>query len=514
MLSASAQTTKSEDIKEVKGIQMNVPQKFDMEQTLFLPQTTLVSNPSRIANSNGFENKKTHKADYARYGYFWAGFDLAVIKYSLDEDDDFWNGGLINLFPDSLAKIVRRWYGSNSDDTLYDAAMYHGTGYVFDPYSFFWSVMQDKDLFEESEWLYHYKIDTLGIPSSYLLANYDPQNPDSLIIYLTCHDYYVENRSNYLSEYYVFSSATEDKTNPYYGSTMCRVGRSIADAATAKGLGGYPLAYELDVTHQRTKRVAFALTNSHAVAPFTDPDSLNYVRYRVINVPVDFEVPAGNVVSVVYQFQPGYTYNEGDTLRLYHIDKDLDNKITSIEQRFNTYAVADYGFDTNMTNKFVYSLDKGGGLNSHFMEDIQDRYNWWDGVDEPGHFEHVLKDSNGNAVLRYYPYNYYAYPMGLLYLAVSNEQPLPRQTDVAVNEFTDNLLYSVYPNPANDQIAVSLKNAQKADIEVVNILGQVVKNVSTNQQKTVIDIADLTAGMYILKVYQDKQIQSTKIIKR
>jgi len=165
-----------------------------------------------------------------------------------------------------------------------------------------------------------------------------------------------------------------------------------------------------------------------------------------------------------------------------------------------------------MSTKYAYSFDKAGGLNSHFMVDEQDRYNWYDATDT-NNWEHSY--TSGGNTIRFYAYNYYAYAMGYLALSIGDEFiSIKVDSTDAVTEISNNLLSSVSPNPAKDQITVTLKNGQNANLEIVNVLGQVVKTVNTDNQKTTIDIADLTAGVYVLKVYQDRQIQSTKIVKR
>jgi len=71
----------------------------------------------------------------------------------------------------------------------------------------------------------------------------------------------------------------------------------------------------------------------------------------------------------------------------------------------------------------------------------------------------------------------------------------------------------VYPNPTNGMIAV---NAQEniQNIAIVNLAGQVVKTFDNNDLNTQLDVSDLTAGNYILKITTDKTVGSYQIIKR
>ncbi|PID88892.1 MAG: hypothetical protein CSB02_00335 [Bacteroidia bacterium] len=61
---------------------------------------------------------------------------------------------------------------------------------------------------------------------------------------------------------------------------------------------------------------------------------------------------------------------------------------------------------------------------------------------------------------------------------------------------------SVYPNPANDYIEVSVSNmsVKKLNLQVYDLLGKLVQSYSTSQQTTRLNIKDLEKGVYILKV--------------
>jgi len=56
---------------------------------------------------------------------------------------------------------------------------------------------------------------------------------------------------------------------------------------------------------------------------------------------------------------------------------------------------------------------------------------------------------------------------------------------------------NIYPNPATDKL--SIETMQKANIEIINIQGQLVKTLQTTEDKTSVDVSDLQAGMYIIK---------------
>jgi PKD repeat protein len=70
---------------------------------------------------------------------------------------------------------------------------------------------------------------------------------------------------------------------------------------------------------------------------------------------------------------------------------------------------------------------------------------------------------------------------------------------------------SVYPNPVRDYVTVgSTYNIQ--EVQVVNLLGQVVKNQTVNGQKVVLNTSDLQSGAYNLKIKVENSFVYKKII--
>jgi hypothetical protein len=71
---------------------------------------------------------------------------------------------------------------------------------------------------------------------------------------------------------------------------------------------------------------------------------------------------------------------------------------------------------------------------------------------------------------------------------------------------------SVYPNPTNGSLNIEAENASK--VQVVSLLGQLVKEEELKIENKKTDISTLQNGVYFLKVFdKDKLIGTTKIIK-
>jgi hypothetical protein len=83
------------------------------------------------------------------------------------------------------------------------------------------------------------------------------------------------------------------------------------------------------------------------------------------------------------------------------------------------------------------------------------------------------------------------------------------------NNFVSNTTdFSVYPNPANDVVNVSnSSNAIISTIEMTDLNGRVVKNVTLNATEGQINISDLSTGVYMMNVTSDQGSSIKKVVK-
>jgi hypothetical protein len=88
-------------------------------------------------------------------------------------------------------------------------------------------------------------------------------------------------------------------------------------------------------------------------------------------------------------------------------------------------------------------------------------------------------------------------------------------TAVASTEsfFTNN--FSIYPNPANNVLNLSVKNGLIVDeITMVDINGRTVKTVANTLDSEIeINVSDLTSGVYLLNVKTDEGVATSKFVK-
>lgn len=72
----------------------------------------------------------------------------------------------------------------------------------------------------------------------------------------------------------------------------------------------------------------------------------------------------------------------------------------------------------------------------------------------------------------------------------------------------------VYPNPATSKIAIVAEGTlEKATIEIWNINGELIKTHSNLNSTAIIDVEDLKAGHYIVKVIQNESVSIEKFVK-
>ena len=82
---------------------------------------------------------------------------------------------------------------------------------------------------------------------------------------------------------------------------------------------------------------------------------------------------------------------------------------------------------------------------------------------------------------------------------------------VGVNKSVKPLSWSIYPNPALDYIYLKGLNETIRSIQIVNLKGQVIKELEFTNQ---IDITDFSSGIYILRLINDNHVEQQKFVVR
>lgn len=81
------------------------------------------------------------------------------------------------------------------------------------------------------------------------------------------------------------------------------------------------------------------------------------------------------------------------------------------------------------------------------------------------------------------------------------------------NENNEELAFTTYPNPVNDQLNITLKSPQHANIVIYDVLGNEKLKQEVNVEDFTINTSTLSQGMYIIKVFQNDKMNSRTFIK-
>ena len=198
------------------------------------------------------------------------------------------------------------------------------------------------------------------------------------------------------------------------------------------------------------------------------------LKFIEIALPSEITVGVGQVLGINFTFIPGTEYQLDDTLRVFGADAVQSTKLNSFGMY---YMGAEEAAGAAFFDPF--------GKNLYNFNHSYSRYQTWT-----------------NALL-----NQCLYPdaWGSAYIGfkVVEPQSIKKYGELKVN---------AYPNPANDILNVELNSNENAVISIVNLIGQTVKVVNTNNTLNTIQISDLTSGMYMLKVEQAGKTFTSKIV--
>ena len=84
--------------------------------------------------------------------------------------------------------------------------------------------------------------------------------------------------------------------------------------------------------------------------------------------------------------------------------------------------------------------------------------------------------------------------------------------NTGIADYDNNKTIKVYPNPAKDILTIETNFNKDQRFEVINLIGQTIFTASINK-KTTINTSAFANGVYILKLYTDKEIVTRKFVK-
>ena len=90
--------------------------------------------------------------------------------------------------------------------------------------------------------------------------------------------------------------------------------------------------------------------------------------------------------------------------------------------------------------------------------------------------------------------------------AFKNETPLSVENLMVRNKQE----FSVFPNPSNNLITVKSSCSVLKSIKIYDSSGKLIKNIKKESASKPIDISELIAGIYVLKINNSKSIKFIK----
>lgn len=116
----------------------------------------------------------------------------------------------------------------------------------------------------------------------------------------------------------------------------------------------------------------------------------------------------------------------------------------------------------------------------------------------------ALGDSFSNSASIYFDYNF----------PIVTDPAVTTFATLKADDFVFNAYFEIYPNPTTHFLNITnIDNIDLNALEVYNMLGQLTMKIVNPKQNSRIDVSNLTAGNYILKLYSERGISTAKFIK-
>jgi len=207
-----------------------------------------------------------------------------------------------------------------------------------------------------------------------------------------------------------------------------------------------------------------------------------------------------------------------DSLSVF-VDNNSDPNVQSNKYKISIKDKCGLESDTSATHKtMLLSINQGMGNTWNLIWEAYEgftvsTYNVYRGS-TPNNLQLIGTSSGSNT-----HYNDLTAPSGYLYYQVEVVSPNSCNPAKSYNSSRSNIasnnpngiantsirsnLFSIYPNPANNEIEISVPQksfTSAISIEILNTTGQVLKSMNINNNHAKIDISGFASGMYFIKV--------------
>lgn len=175
-------------------------------------------------------------------------------------------------------------------------------------------------------------------------------------------------------------------------------------------------------------------------------------------------------------------------------DGEASSSIDNVEVIVNPAPDINLGSDTTICSDATLNFDAGTAY---------DFYIWSTGDTVPS----ITIDSSGTGIGTAY---YWVTVIDSNNCASSDTIQVTFDLCTGIEYSPDDINVSFYPNPATGNIEI--KTSQQAEIEIINIQGQIINNMAVIGNKTIVDLSAFPCGIYFVKVKTGKGIAIGKII--
>ena len=84
---------------------------------------------------------------------------------------------------------------------------------------------------------------------------------------------------------------------------------------------------------------------------------------------------------------------------------------------------------------------------------------------------------------------------------------------IGINEINKDSRFNIFPNPTKNEINIELQNDIKGKVVITNQLGQFVKELKINDNKLIVNVEELSPGIYYLNIFNKREkVLSEKIV--
>ncbi|MDI9341649.1 MAG: T9SS type A sorting domain-containing protein [Sediminibacterium sp.] len=190
--------------------------------------------------------------------------------------------------------------------------------------------------------------------------------------------------------------------------------------------------------------------------------------------------------------------NQSTGYKIYQVNTGNSKIILKWEKIFENLPLG--WIYTTCDNSFCYG---GVPAGLHVMDSISAGNQGFLGIDvDPA-------NTNGAGVVQIYVYQdgYYNQGDTLTWNISTNA--------VGINEYTDNDLISIYPNPVNDEINVLLKRKYRGNnIRIIDFTGNIVIEAEITDLFSTVDVSGLPNGNYFLIIENKEHFIRKQFIKQ